>query len=216
MPYLAQYEYLVYHGISYDQLRAGSYDLAEIYSNEHWNSASPAMDQKVLLCDGSGETSAYFKPAFTPARVWTLFDSDRCLCFYSAKAPSAAPSPMIFFRKISTLALKCELLSTEGGTYDVKFSYLLSGNDFHTLRDLPKEIGWLAVQYLVKEEKEMQCNTRFLVPELPNLTSRSKLFKMLTNDAATPASSQSALARKRPAASQPVRSRLARASAGSS
>ena len=211
MPYLAQYEYLVYHGISYEQLRAGSYDLAEIYSKEHWNSASPAMDQKVLLCDGSGETSAYFKPAFTPARVWTLFDSDSCLCFYSAKAPQARPSPVIFFRKISTLALKCELLGTgEGGMYDVKFSYLISGNDFHTLRDLPKEMGWLAVQYLVKEEKEMQCNTRFNVPELPNLTSRSNLFKALTNDAAKPVAGLRNL-RKRPASSQSVLARLARA-----
>jgi len=106
--------------------------------------------------------------------------------------------------------LKCELLGTEGGMYDVKFSYLLSGAHFHTRRDLPKEIGWLAVQSIVKEEKEMQRNTRFNVPELPNLTSRSNLSKALTNDAAKPVAGLRNL-RKRPASSQSVLARLARA-----
>ena len=221
MPYLPVYEYVVFSGLTFEELRTGAYDLAEIYKNEYWNQASPAMDLKVAACEDEGETEAYFKPALTAARVWTRFDSELCLCFYSKKAPQDRPCPVIFFRKIATLPLKCELLAEdEGGTYDVKFTYLISGNEFYTLRDIPKACGWLAVQYLVKEEKQMQCNTRMHIVDLPQLTSRFNFFKAL-NDAAASAVSASAVSasqsvhrsRKRPAAaSQDVLARVARAS----
>lgn len=207
MGYQHIFEYLVCD-LSFDQLRSKDYDLQDLMKTSVWHLTTAKMDQKLLLAEEEDEESEiFFKPYMLGARCWVQFkDEERALVFYARKAKATAIQPIVVFRKIATIAVKAEIVVTdEDGFFDVQFKYAFTDCLLHCLRSVPRNMSWLAMQNLLKEELDWSCNSRFLMPDFPAMTTRSNFFKSILGDA-----ERAPLLRKRPASGADVVARLQR------